>query len=98
MELCYQRGEVLFQKEHERYTELSDKLSKEGYSVEQIDGLKQHYKNESARVRDKEKAVAKEERIAKRILADLMSTDTGKEQSKEKEQNKEVEKSRQPIL
>lgn len=51
-----------------------------------------------ARVRDKEKAVAKEERIAKRILADLMSTDTGKEQSKEKEQNKEVEKSRQPIL
>lgn len=98
LELCYKRGEVLFQKEHERYTELSDKLSKEGYSVEQIDGLKQHYKNEIARVRDKEKAVAKEERIAKRILADLMSTDTGKEQSKEKEQNKEVEKSRQPIL
>ena len=45
-----------------------------------------------------EKAVSKEERIAKRILADLLSTDTGKEQSKEKEENKKVEKSRQPIL
>ena len=98
LELCYQRGEVLFQKEHERYVQLSDKLSKEGYSVEQVEELKLHYKNEIAMVRDKEKAVSKEERIAKRILADLLSTDTGKEQSKEKEENKKVEKSRQPIL
>lgn len=98
LELCYQKGEVLFQKEHERYTQLSDKLSKEGYTVEQVEALKLHYKNEIAMVRDKEKAVSKEERIAKRILADLLSTDTGKEQSREKEENRKVEKSRQPIL
>ena len=98
LENCYQNGEELFEKEHERYEELSRRLSKEGYSVEQVEELKQHYRNEIARVRDKEKAVSKEERIAKRILADLLSTDTGKEQSREKEENKKVEKSRQPSL
>lgn len=98
LEICYQNGEELFEKEHKRYEELAQKLSKEGYSIEQVEALKLHYKNEIAMVRDKEKAVSKEERIAKRILADLMNTDTGKVQSEEKEQNKKVEKSRQPIL
>ena len=98
LENCYRNGEELFEKEHKRYEELSQRLSKEGYTVEQVEALKLHYKNEIAMVRDKEKAVSKEERIAKRILADLLSTDTGKEQSKEKEENKKVEKSRQPIL
>ena len=98
LENCYRNGEELFEKEHKRYEELAQRLSKEGYSVGQVEELKLHYRNEIARVRDKEKAVSKEERIAKRILADLMNTDTGKVQSEEKEQNKKVEKSRQPIL
>ena len=98
LENCYRNGEELFEKEHKRYEELSQRLSKEGYTVEQVEALKLHYKNEIAMVRDKEKAVSKEERIAKRILADLLSTDTGKEQSREKEENKKVEKSRQPSL
>lgn len=98
LENCYRNGEELFEKEHKRYEELSQRLSKEGYTVEQVEALKLYYKNEIAMVRDKEKAVTKEESIAKRILADLLSTDTGKEQSKEKEENKKVEKSRQPIL
>ena len=51
-------------------------------------------------MRDKEKAVSKEERIAKRILAELMKPDTGKalEETREKEENRKVEKSRQPVL
>ena len=66
----------------------------------QVEEFKQHYKNEIARVRDKEKAVSKEERIAKRILAELMKPDTGKalEETREKEENRKVEKSRQPVL
>lgn len=92
LELCYQRGEALFQKEHERYMELLGKLSKEGYSVQQVEELKNHYRNEISRVRDKEKAVSKEERIAKRILADLRNKDIPKVQLEKKEENKEVKR------
>lgn len=98
MENCYRNGEKLFEKEHKRYAELLQKLEKEGYTVEQTEQLKEHYKNEIAKVRDKEKAVAKEERIAGRILRDLLSADTGKEQTREKEENRKVEKDRQPHL
>ena len=100
LEHCFQRGEELFAPEHEKYVELSDRLKKQGYSVEQVEEFKLHYKNEIARIRDKEKAVSKEERIAKRILAELLKPDTGKELEKtsEKEENRKVEKSRQPTL
>jgi len=100
LEHCFQRGEELFAPEHERYEKISEKLKAQGYTVEQVEEFKQHYKNEIARVRDKEKAVSKEERIAKRILAELMKPDTGKalEETREKEENRKVEKSRQPVL
>lgn len=98
MENCYRNGEELFQKEHERYVEISEKLKREGYTVEQTEQLKKHYTNEIAKVREKEKAVAKEERIAGRILRELLSADNGKEQTREKEENRKVEKERQPYL
>lgn len=98
MENCYCNGEKLFEKEHRRYLELSGKLEREGYTVEQTKQLKEHYKNEIAKVREKEKAVAKEERIAGRIIRELLSTDTGREQTREKEENRKVEKNRQPFL
>lgn len=101
MESCYQKGERLFEKEHEKYVELRNRLKKEGYSVEQLEDFKLHYKNEIARIREKEKAVSKEERIAKRILAELMEPGSGKEPEKrrepEKEENRKVKQSRQPI-
>jgi hypothetical protein len=101
MESCYQKGESLFEKEHEKYMELRNRLKKEGYSVEQLKDFKLHYKNEIARIREKEKAVSKEERIAKRILAELMEPGSGKEPEKrrepEKEENRKVKQSRQPI-
>ena len=78
------------------------RLQKEGYSVEQLEDFKLHYKNEIARIREKEKAAAKEERIAKRILAELRSADSGKEleqrRKPEKEKNRKVEVSRQPRM
>ena len=101
LENCYQNGEMLFEQEHQRFMELEMRLYKEGYTPKQIAELKQHYTNEIARVREKEKAAAREEQIAKRILAELMEYDTGKEkevqQEQEKEKRREAEMSRQPI-
>lgn len=96
LENCYLRGELLFEKEHKRYKELCKKLEQEGYSVEQLEEFRLHYRNEIARVRDKEKAVSKEERIAKRIMEELREKDSGKEPIKEKTENREVETNRQP--
>lgn len=96
-ENCYQRGETLFETEHERWQELTDRLQKEGYTPESIKALKEHYRSEIAFVREKEKAVAKEERIAKRILKEILSDSEGKRQNKAKEEIRNKENSRQPV-
>lgn len=96
-ENCFRRGELLFEKEHDRWKELGDKIKHEGYSVETLAKLKQHYKNEIALIREKEKAVAKEERIAKRILKEVLF-DAGQKEKDEKQKKEAVknkEKGRQ---
>lgn len=102
MENCYQKGEKLFRDEHEKFLQLEENLKKEGYSLEQLAEFKLHYRNEIARVREQEKAILKEERIAKRIMEEIRKADTGKEiqmeKQKEEEKSKELEKRSQPIL
>ena len=94
-ENCYQRGERLFEKEHDRWLELSGRLEKEGYTTERLETLKSHYRSEIALIREKEKAVAKEERIAKRILNDFMVVDGGKELLEQKVSDREENKTKQ---
>ena len=94
-ENCYQRGEFLFEKEHSRWLELSRKLEKEGYSPERLESLKAHYRSEIALVREKERTVAREERIAKRILRDLSAASGGREPLMQKEENRTENKTRQ---
>lgn len=96
-ENCYNRGEVLFEAEHERWQELAGRLRREGYTRENIEVLKEHYRSEIALVREKEKAVAKEERIAKRILMELLSESEGRQQDKEKREIRNREHDRQPL-
>lgn len=88
-ENCYSRGETLFEAEHIRWQELADRLKEEGYTQESMEALKEHYRSEIALVREKEKAVAREERIAKRILKELLSDSEEKRQDKEKRRNEE---------
>lgn len=101
-ENCFTRGETLFSKEHDRWMQIGERLKKEGYSIERLSDMKEHYRSEIARIRVQEAAVAREERIAKRIIAELLEKDTGKIQEvqrkveKEKTEHKEREKSRQP--
>ena len=101
-ENCFVRGEPLFSKEHDRWQEIKERLKREGYTIEQLSDFKEHYRSEIAQIREKEKAVAKEERIAKRILAELLENDTGKEKKPEREaersrmEDRETKNSRQP--
>jgi len=91
-ENCFKRGETLFGKEHEKYVELSERLAKEGYTAGQLAEFKEHYRSEIARIREKEKAVAKEERIAARILAEITAGERAGKPEPEKKQEKEKER------
>ena len=91
-ENCFKRGETLFEKEHRQYAELSARLDKEGYTAGQLAEFKEHYRSEIARIREKEKAVAKEERIAARILAEIAAGERAGKPEPEKKQEKERER------
>ena len=88
-ENCFQRGENLFEKEHMRYMELSARLAKEGYTAGRLAEFKEHYRSEIARIREKEKSVAKEERIAARILAEITAGERAGKPEPDKEQEKQ---------
>lgn len=90
-ENCFQRGESLFEKEHEEYMKLSARLEKEGYTAAQLAEFKEHYRGEIVRIREKEKAVAKEERIAARILAEIEAGERAGKPEPEKRQEKQRE-------
>ncbi len=91
-ENSFQRGENLFEKEHEEYVKLSARLAREGYTAGQLAEFKEHYRSEIARIREKEKEVAKEERIAARILAEIKEGERAGKPEPEKKQEKEKER------
>lgn len=79
---CYSRGEDLFKEEHERWQELNASLLKEGYSLERLEALEQHFQNELLTARKKEKQAAGEARAAGRILKECMADSPLKEKEK----------------
>lgn len=94
---CYSRGEKFFEKEYMKWQELNGKLQKEGYSLGQIESLRRYYGDRIAMIRKKEKTVAKEERIAGRILRELVIDDAGRKKDKRMEESRKTRKSRQPL-
>ena len=88
-ENCYQRGERLFEQEHERWQDLGKQLEEKGYSLEQMKGLKEYYQQEISLLWEKEKAAAKEERTAKRVLEELLSNRKDKTANRKKEERRE---------
>lgn len=106
-ENCFKRGEELFSKEHERWGELTDKLKREGYTMESLQMIKAHYRNEIAAVSIKEKEITKAERIAGRLLTELSKRNVNKKMTENpnisssiiteanRERNRNVSKDRQ---
>lgn len=96
-ENCFQRGDPLFGEEHSRYAELSGELEKEGYTAGQVMELKAYYQSEAAKAREKEKAAAKEEKTAARILAWMETEKAAKRagERQEEEKRQETEKRRE---
>lgn len=101
-ENSFQRGEPLFLEEHERWLQIELAIKKEGYTVERLAELEEHYRSEIGRIKEQEAVVLREERTAKRILSELLEKDTGKVKQiqrgmeREKVENKKRNIIRQP--
>ena len=82
-ENSFQGGDKFFVEEHIQWISLVEKLQKEGYSIEEVEKLKEHYRKEIARVRDLEKASFKELNLAKAILGEITKESDARNEEKE---------------
>lgn len=88
-EESYQQGETFFRKEHEEWMKLKEQLQKQGYSYEEVTKLQEHYEGELARLRQLEREVSKELRIAQSLVKELTEEEKELEIGKEKDKQKE---------
>ena len=95
-EKAFTNGDDFFIEEHQEWENLASKLYEQGYSYEEVLQLKEHYRSEIARVRDMEKAVLKELRIAESIRKELTESSKEKEENLEKKQKNTEQKKTQP--
>ena len=93
-EEAYQKGDKFFEEEHDVWITLEKQLQEQGYSYEEVERLKEHYRREYARVRMQEGETKKKLKIANSILKEIETEVQEKLEQKEKEKIKEKE---QPI-
>ena len=71
-ERAFAEGDSFFQDEYEKWHALETELKIQGYSYEEVEGLKEHYRSEIARLRLIEKELAREIRTAKAIQEEIV--------------------------
>lgn len=86
-EKSFLQGDVFFTDEHLQWETLKQKLLSQGYSLEEVEALRKHYKEEYSKVCAKERAVFKELNIGKSIWKSLIpdSVSDGKDAQYNKE-------------
>ncbi len=86
-EKSFLQGDKFFTDEHLQWETLKQKLLSQGYSLEEVEALRKHYKEEYSKVCAKERAVFKELNIGKSIWKSLIpdSVSDGKDAQYNKE-------------
>ena len=86
-EKSFLQGDEFFTDEHLQWETLKQKLLSQGYSLEELEALRKHYKEEYSKVCAKERAVFKELNIGKSIWKSLIpdSVSDGKDAQYNKE-------------
>ena len=96
-EQSYIQGDEFFEDEHIKWEMLKQKLLSQGYSLDEVEALRKHYKEEYSQACAKERAVFKELNIGKSICKSLISDNVSN--GKDTEYNKETIRDRkeQPV-
>lgn len=95
----YLNGDKFFEEEHAMWIELVEELKNEGYSLEEVEQLKNYYSKQYSLVSKREKEVFMELNLGKSIIKDLMTDYESRTMMEDKVKNKIVEniKDKQPI-
>ena len=93
-EEAYQKGDKFFEDEHDVWITLEKQLQEQGYSYEEVESLKEHYRKEYARVRMQEGEIKRKLRIANSILKEIETEVQEKLEQREKEK---IREEKQPI-
>lgn len=82
-EQSYRLGDTFFEDEHRKWVALEQELQAQGYSLEEVQALRKHYKEEYSQVCAKEKVVFRELNTGKAILNSIIldSISDGKRQN-----------------
>lgn len=96
-EQSYIQGDEFFEDEHIKWEMLKQKLLSQGYTLDEVEALRKHYKEEYSQACAKERAVFKELNIGKSIWKSLISDNVSN--GKDTEYNKETIRDRkvQPV-
>ena len=96
-EQSYRLGDTFFEDEHRKWVELEQKLQAQGYSLEEVQALRKHYKEEYSEVCAKEKVVFRELNTGKAILNSIIPDSIS--DGKKTEYNREIIRDRkeQPV-
>ena len=75
-ERAYREGDSFFEEEHKEYEKLMEEIRAEGYSLEELDALKDSYREQFKELSDEYSSLGRSCRIAERIMND--QTDDGR--------------------
>lgn len=98
-ENSYLNGDKFFEEEHNQWINLTNQLQLEGYSLEEVEQLKEYYREQYSIVSSREKVVFKELNLGKSIVKDMISDNEDRTMIEDKTKNKITErtKQKQPI-
>ena len=87
-EQSYRLGDTFFEDEHRKWVALEQELQAQGYSLEEVQALRKHYKEEYSEVCAKEKVVFRELNTGKAILNSIIPDSIS--DGKKTEYNREI--------
>ena len=87
-EQSYRLGDTFFEDEHRKWVALEQELQAQGYSLEEVQALRKHYKEEYSQVCAKEKVVFRELNTGKAILNSIIPDSIS--DGKKTEYNREI--------
>lgn len=67
-ERTYQNGDHFFEREHQEYVRIISEIADEGYTIDELKSLGEHYKQQTVLFRDEVKEINREISIAKSLI------------------------------
>ena len=88
-EECFQNGDDFFKEEHAEYEALENEIKEQGYTTEEIENLREHFKKRIGDVNKAEKEAKRKFRLADSIVKDFAKDEEEKIIVSEQVQGKE---------